>query len=165
MVADNVIQVGIQPGDTPMVAGGAKELFLRQNGLRANEGWMHDFRLFSHQHHVPLPLHGGSKRLVSFRLARNLEKCIHYDHCTAVIGKFVQQLGVQGAIPRLAARLVELIERGVIHENQSDIVRGNTGVEAEEIIVTCVHPSITEMRSPQQPTAKQRQACAHDADA
>ena len=68
---------------------------------------------------------------------------------------------MQGAIPRLAAVLVELVERLVVHEDDGDGVGDAMTAEAKEIVVAGIYPRFTRERGPEQEAAKNGQGRAH----
>ena len=109
---------------------------------------MRHLRLLGHQDDVPLAAHRGGQRLVLFRVARAAEKRIHHDESAAVVRQAVQQLGMQGAVPGLSARLVELVERRVVHQDERDLVGDRMGTEAEQVVIAGVHPGIAQRRQP-----------------
>ena len=78
--------------------------------------------------------------------SRRAEKRIKHDQFRAVIRQLVQQLGVQPAIPRLPARLVELIERRIVHQDERDLVCDRVRAKAEQIIVAGVDPRLARRR-------------------
>ncbi len=84
-----------------------------------------------------------------FRIVRCAEKRIQHDQRAAVVRQPVQQLRVQGAIPRLFTHLMKLVERGIIHQDKRDLVGRGMIAETEQIIVTCIHPKITQRPRPQ----------------
>ena len=127
---------------------------------------MGDCGLFGHQNNVALTSHRCGERLVFFRIVRCAEKRIQHDQRAAVIRQSVQQLRVPRTIPWLFTRLVELIERGIVHQDERDLVGCVMIAETKQIIEARVHPEITQRHDPQNQTTKhrlRRSPCGSDA--
>jgi hypothetical protein len=68
---------------------------------------------------------------------------------------------MEGAIPGLAAVLMELIKRLIVHEDEGDGIGEAVAAEAEEVIIAGIDPRFTRRREPEQQAAKHRQRRAH----
>ena len=133
-----------------MLAGGFPESSQRRHRLRAHQPGMRYLRLFGHEHQMPLPTHRRGERVVFFRVARFPEKGVHHHQLAAVVSQPVQQLRVQRPVPRLTARLVELVEGRIVHQEERHPVGDGARTEPEQEIVAGIGPRLAGRGAPEQ---------------
>jgi len=80
---------------------------------------------------VMLSPHCICERGIFYRIIWNSKERIKHDERTTIIRQLVQQPGMQRAIPGLPARLVELIERFIVHQDEHDLVRNGVRAKTE----------------------------------
>ena len=69
---------------------------------------------------------------------------------------------VKGAIPWLVADLVELVESGVVHEDEDDAVGDAMGTEAAERVIAGIDPAFAQGAIPKGKTNQHGRECAEE---
>ena len=69
---------------------------------------------------------------------------------------------VKGAIPWLVADLVELVESGVVHEDEDDAVGDTVGTEPAERVIAGIDPAFAQGAIPKGKTNQHGRECAEE---
>lgn len=145
MVTHNSVPVRNEPRNTPICSHSLEKRLIGQEqsefvAVHLGSGSERDF---------VVPLHSARRCVIGFRIDPPAEKDIHDDDRAIINSQFIEQFGVQGAVPHFPAVLMEGTIRFGVHHDERDRVGNASGSEDPQRIVTIVNQRSAPVRLPE----------------